>query len=534
MAKRAARAKTEAGDGNLPVEAKALTPQQEIDELSIQPRAQPKAVPETTASVMWFVQSGGDDEIAAWWSEQRDVGLREFWMLPGNDILAGAVSSMVKKFKAMSWVVEGPQRVVGHYQNVLSEAEFGHGWGTLLGKTLTDYLTQDKGAFWELIGRGKPDEAIEGKVLGVAHLDSAACQLTGDPVYPVLYRTPKDKISHKMHATRVVHLVDMPSPNQGMNSIGFCAVSRVIAASNVLLKLAKYKNEKLSDLPQSGLLLFNNLMPTKWEDATANYQRERRRMGQELWTNVMTLFGIDPAHPVSAEFINFAGLPDAFDEREATDIYVNIVALAFGVDVREFWPLSAGPMGTAAETLIMHQKARGKGVGDIVSTLERVVNWKILAPSVSFGFDFRDDEEDRQRAELDKARTETIMSMWQPPKAEGEEMPVTRAELRQMLADNVGDYFKEDFLEVDVTEEVEATDTEREEKQMMRDRFGPRVSMDHKGVVRPLDGRRNGRLAVDEVLTAVEHNYRAGLVEAEDLAEFAMGELLDRRRANGG
>lgn len=478
-----------------------------------------------------------EDEVAPWWSPMRDLNLREFWRQPGNDILQGATSSMTKKFKSMSWVLEGPERVVRQYQPRLANAEFGKGWGRLLDKSLQDYFTQDKGAFWELIGQGDPAGPIEGAVLGLAHLDSALCQLTGDPVYPVLFHNPKSNKPHKLHATRAVHLVDMPSPNELMNDVGFCATSRVIASAQVLLKLAKYKNEKLSDLPPAGLLLFNNIMPSQWEDQKSDYNRERRKLGQETWANVMTFFGLDPSQPVTAEFTSFANLPDQFDERSAIDIYVNIVALAFGVDIREFWPLSAGSLGTAAETLVQHQKARGKGVGEVISTLERAINWKILPPSVSFRFDFRDDEEDAQRADIAKKKIEAIMAMWKPPsqgmQVEGFTPPVSRLEIRQMLADQVA-YFHEDFLEVDVTDNIEASDTDQEEKMWRGLGLGPRLMIDDQGrIKRPSQAAKARRQAigqrVDEVLVMAEKNYRAGAISAEQLAEFALAELMERR-----
>ena len=285
----------------------------EVLDLSIQKRAAPADVPESTSAVWWFVSTTAGD-IAPWWSSQRDQDLREFWMKEGNDILQGAVTSMVKKFRAMNWQLEGPEQKVQEMQDVLSQAEFGQGWGAFIGKTITDYLTQDAGAFWELIGEGDPDGPMEGLPKGVAHLDAGQCQLTGDPVYPVLYRNPKElycpkcgkkfaaagntrqcpddqtqlqHLMHRLHATRVVHLVDMPSPNESMHNVGFCGVSRVIASSYVLLKLAQYKNEKLSDLPQAGLLLLNNILPAQWENITKATRRTAggwaRRSGPISW-----------------------------------------------------------------------------------------------------------------------------------------------------------------------------------------------------------------------------------------------------------
>lgn len=495
-----------------------------LQELSIQKRALPKADSTSLASVFPSSISFGYDRydyyaeslIPPWWSEARDRALRSFIYRPSNDILAGALSSMVKKFKAMNWKIEGPQRVVNRYQRVLTAAEFWQGWSFWLGKVLFDYFTQDKGAFSELIGAGDINGAIEGPVIGIAHLDSQFCQLTGDIEYPVIYNNPKTEHSHRLHTTRVAHFVDMPSPAESMNNTGFCGVSRVIGSSEILLKVNRYKNEKLDDLPEAGLLLLNNIIPEKWNDAKAGYARETRRLGQDHWRNIMTMIGIDPERPPTADFTSFANLPEAFNELETTNLYANIVALAFGVDVREFWPISGGSLGTATESLVMHQKARGKGVGEVIGMIERVLNWKVLPESATFAFDFQDDEEDLLSAEIDEKKTNTIMTMWT-----GDEFsPVTRSEIRQMLADNVN-YFSEEFLEMDIVDDDTATDNE------VSKQFGGLVQIDRKGSVKWLKSRR---LEKPDIMSAVElaaENYKKGLVTAETVAEFALGELID-------
>jgi len=492
-------------------------------DLSIQKRALPKTGDRPSVASMFpgsfsFGRRGDefDSIIPSWWSEARDIALRDFMLRPNNDILIGAVSSMIKKFKAMNWSIKGPERVINRYQRVLTTAEFWQGWAFWLGKILYDYLTQDKGAFSEIIGGGDPTGIIEGPVLGLAHLDSRFCQLTGDIEYPVIFNNPKTENAHLLHTTRVAHFVDMPSPAEGMYNTGFCAVSRVIGSSEILLKINKYKNEKLDDLPEAGLLIFNNVLPKKWEDSKADYNRETRRLGQEHWRNVMTMFNLDPAKPASADFISFANLPDAFNELESTNIYINILALAFGVDTREFWPLSGGSLGTASESEIMHQKARGKGVGEIISMIERILNWKILPDSATFAFDFKDDQEDLLAADIDEKRTDTIMKMWQDDGLG----PVNRFEIRQMLADNVS-YFKDDFLEIDATEEEDATDTE------IAKMFGPLSEIDRKGNIKRIAKRSRLKPALDDAVNLAAENYRKGAITAETVAEFALGELIE-------
>jgi len=358
---------------------------------------------------------------------------------------------------------------------------------------------------------------IVGPVLGIAHLDSQACQLTGDPVYPVIYYNSVTKKPHKLHCTRVVHMVDMPSPNDAMLNVGFCAVSRVLASSSILLKLAKYKNEKLDDLPEAGLLIFNNILPQRWDDARADYRRQREMRGQQYWANVMTFFSLDPAQQASAELLSFSQLPDSFDEMQTTEIYVNILSLAFGVDVREFWPMSAGPLGTGAETTVQHQKAKGKGIGDIISTLEWAINWHILPSSVEFSFDFQDDEEDKLRADIEDVKITSILKMADTvTDALGATVSIaTRDEIRQMLADNT-EYFKDDFLLVDLSDEGTLYDQEKGYKSI--NRWGEwKAKPKRVKLARDLSG----------VIKAAQENYREGKITERDLAEFVISSLVE-------
>lgn len=462
----------------------------------------------------WF---GGPDDgtgIADWWSPGRDEDLRKFWMRPGNDILQGAISSLVKWGTTLPYNLEGPKRRLQQFSYTLAQSEFGQGWSVLISKTLQDYYTQDKGATWELIGGGEPDGILEGPVIGIAHMDAQFVQPTGDPIYPIIYLNPKDGKPHKIHSTRIVRFVDMPSPNELMLGVGFCAVSRVIASSQVLLSLSQYKREKLSDMPEAGLLLLNNVLPNQWEDATSDHQRGRRKLGQELWSNILTLFSIDPAQPATANFVDFASIPEGFDELQSTNIYVNIVALAFGVDPREFWPMTGGALGSARETEVMSQKAKGKGKGDVISMFERAINWHVLPENIDFEFDNQDDQEDQLKAEINDIKVKTIMSMLNTDLIlAGQESPMSVIEIRQALADNVPDYFKEEFLTVDVTDNEELDDTEKAWK------------VDYKGI---LHAPRKKKL-IDNILAMAEKNYREGKCSLDDLIEFYLGEVLDER-----
>ncbi len=400
----------------------------------------------------WFNRSIGDNDIviSPWWSEQRDHDLLIFAYFLGNDILQSAIASFTKKFKSMEWGITGPVRVAKRYQTLLSESNFGNGWGNLIGKTVQTYSMSDKGAFWELIGDGDPMGPIVGPVQGVAYLDNQYCLLTRDIEYPIIYYNSTQESHHKLHRSRVIHFVDSPSPNDLMNDTGFCAVSRVIASSEIMLKLAKYKKERLDDLPEAGLLMFNNVLPDRWENTIAESETDRKQKGSKYWKNILTFFGLDPAQAADAKFINFSKLPEQFDEFKQTEIYLNLLALSFGIDVREFWPKPIGGLGTGTEVSIQHEKSANKGIGEVLSMIERAINWKILPESCEFAFDFIDDTQDLKAATINHEKIKALMRLYD---VDAGRAPVVSAEeMRQMLADNVS-WFHEEFLENDITVE---------------------------------------------------------------------------------
>jgi hypothetical protein len=91
---------------------------------------------------------------------------------------------------------------------------------------------------------------------------------------------------------------------------------------------------------------------------------------------------------------------------------VYALSLGFGVDAREFWPATAAG-ATKADAAIQHLKARGKGIGDLIQTIERALNWWVIGENagVEFKFDYTDDEQDREVADLQQVRITNLTQM---------------------------------------------------------------------------------------------------------------------------
>lgn len=343
-----------------------------------------------------------------WWSPSRDIQLRHFWKK--SDHIAGAVYTMEAKMSAIPMRIVARDESIREYvreadqatEALIAGAQFGDGWATFYEKWTEDLLTQDNGAFAEIIGAGRPDGPIVGKPVTVRHLDSAKCQRTGHPVYPVLY-TAADGKMYKLHYTRVIHKSQMSSTIEEMYGVGFCAVSRAVNIAQNLIDILIYKQEKLGSRPNRAIMVTKGgLAPENIADAfeIVDSQMDSQNLSRYSAIAVVGEAGLPEA---GLEMVDLAKLPEGFDERTAIELGMASVAVAFGMDVRELFPaLQTG--ATRADALIQHLKQRGKGPGQIIQITETLFNAKYLPPRLQMIFDFQDDEEDRQAAETKEVR----------------------------------------------------------------------------------------------------------------------------------
>jgi hypothetical protein len=114
-------------------------------------------------------------------------------------------------------------------------------------------------------------------------------------------------------------------------------------------------------------------------------------------------FFVSPRKEVNLEILDLASIPDGFDLMNETEVYVYTLALAFGVDAREFW--TATQTGaTKADASIQNMKSRGKGLADMITTLEDAINKHLMPADVIFEFDFVDDEHDAETAKSNQVK----------------------------------------------------------------------------------------------------------------------------------
>jgi hypothetical protein len=372
---------------------------------SIQARGRGEA-PGTADVLMLLSQVG--QLLPNWWSRSRDIALRSFWKKV--DTLAGAEYVMQSKISTIPLHVEARDKTIASHvkqadqftTSLLDGSEFGKGWGAFIEPSIEDLTTQDNGMFAEVIGEGEPDGPIIGMPLTIAHLDSARCQRTNDPEFPVIY-TDEDSKRYKLHYSRVIEIAQMPSSNVSMRGVGLCAVSRCVNIAQNFYDILVYKQEKLGSAPKRALgITKGGLTPGHITSALALANEDAKNKNLSRYSQI-ALIGASDLPDAGIDIIDLSSLPDGFNEQESTTLTMAAIALAFGMDARELWPaMSSG--ATKAEALVQHLKQRGKGPGHILESITRALNQKYLPPHLQAIFDFQDDEQDKEVADIKLVR----------------------------------------------------------------------------------------------------------------------------------
>lgn len=328
----------------------------------------------------------------------RDRQLRD--LARKEPVIASAVYAMQAKVQALSFQIMGKgTRAKKYYADLLGKADDEGGSAQLFGKTVYDLLTTDNGAFWELHAPGAKDKPRKSAVQAIYHLDSNQCYRTLDPEFPVVYVNPYFGTWHKLHRSRVVTMTNGVHPSEISRNIGFCAVSRALLATQIMYDIMTYKHEKVSGKFTRALLLLRGVNHKTFAQAVEAAEQVDDSRGFTRYKGIPTLFNID--NEMAGQLLDFASIPDGFDEEKSVATYVYIVAMAFGVDARELYPATVAG-ATRADATIQHLKAQGKGIGNILMTIERAINWHVIGEEVGvkFEFDRTDDEQDKLKEEI--------------------------------------------------------------------------------------------------------------------------------------
>lgn len=355
------------------------------------------------------------DAIPDWnplYPNLRDKQLQRF--AQSETMMAAAKHSLTSRMQTLNYTVNGPDSAKEKAQKLLDAPGFGDSFDMFVGKLSEDLLTADNGGFIEKFGPGRPDGPLAfNQVTGFGHLDSRQCWRTFDPDYPVIYTNPYTNKKHRLHYSRVIMLSDNPVSSEIARNIGFCAVSRALTWARIARDMTTYKGEKISGRFTRALGVISGVTQRQFSEAMEANDETGYGKGWVIYKGIPFLVapGLEAGEKIDIALQDLASIPDGFDAEREMTMYAYILAWAFGVDAREFWPATASG-ATRADAEVQNIKAQRRGIG----SLTQLIEWGIrqcLPESVKFEFDVTDESQEKAQEEVKRAKLQNWSLMVQ-------------------------------------------------------------------------------------------------------------------------
>ena len=353
------------------------------------------------------------DEIPEWGTQikARDRALEKFWKT--EPFMASAITSVAMTRSSLGWKLTGNPKTVDRIQKVLKRSDFGRGWQSLMSKVTISLLTQDQGAFLEIIRpkpqRGRKPESAP--VIAINHLPTSQCTRTGNPLYPVIY-TDKEGRNHKMAWYQVAALSDIPIPGHDNKNLQYCFVSRVLKSAKTMKSISNYYYEKVSGRFGRSIFIASGVSQSDIDDLQTKAELDMNNMGLRNFSSPLIISTLDPTANISVENIDLASVPDGFDFDSMMHNWILLLSVGLGVDYLELSPLQSSSLGSAEQTSSLIQKARVKSLLLFMKIIETaLINAKVIPPNISFQFENSDGDVESHNAEVAYRRAQTRKTM---------------------------------------------------------------------------------------------------------------------------
>lgn len=374
----------------------------------------------------WVAEAG--TTLPPHWSPQRDQELRRF--AKGSDHVSGAINTLRDMATAMDYQivprdpsVRSHHRLATKFENSMknstrSRGNFvAQGWAVGYGPAVQDFYNTDNGFFMAVEGPGKKLEdpllgqsegpLLPGVIPRLIHLDSARCQRTQYPEFPVLY-TDLGGAQFFIHHSRVIVLAGQSDPDSNLLGVGFCAVSRVVGVAQNLIDMSHYKQEKLGSRPKRALLVISG----GGNRQVKAVENQLAKADEAMNNKSLRRFSPIPIVAITKSdgemtLLDLNSIPDGFDERTSTELGYVVLANAFGVDTRQL-AMALGTTGqTKADAVVQHSKMQGKGPATLRQDFKAQLEAKFLPPVLKLVWIHNDDLADKAKAEIAKLRSES-------------------------------------------------------------------------------------------------------------------------------
>lgn len=338
----------------------------------------------------------------------RDRWLQE--LARQESMMAAAIYALKTRGQTLKYKVDGPAAPKKHAEMLLQSPGLGDSYESLTGKIIDDVYTANNGVFVERIAGGDPRSPIgDREILGFAHIDSRQCWRSFDPVFPVIYTNPQTGERHALHRDRVIMAADNVQPNELARGAGFCAVDRTLQWVRIIRDSVIYREEKVSGRFTRAIGWAEGITKDQLRKALNQVDVEDENSDLVVYKKipfVTALTGPGGATSnVKLNLLDLASIPDGFVFKDDVTLYAYVLSFCFGVDAREFWPMTSSG-ATRGDATVQHIKSQGKGIGFLIHLLESIFR-QCVPRTVTFEYDYTDDEQDKLVAELREVKTRT-------------------------------------------------------------------------------------------------------------------------------
>lgn len=355
-------------------------------------------------------------------NRERDVWLNSLWKK--EPYLGGVLNQAVLIDANRGWTITGGRNQVNRYLGIMHNIEGGKGYRWFMKKAALAYRVSDLGSITE-VGR---EGGATGPMRNLWNVDPTKCVLTGDPKYPLKYYPPGGK-EQTWKETDFIRLASMPSIEEQQFDLGFCAMSRAVEITKIMIGIVQVDQERVRAKLPTALLLLQGIDKKQWDDAMNDRLVQMSQLERKYFGSVFTFASI---REIAAQIIPLANLPDNFDRQTFTNLLMYAYALVFGYSPDEFWPVATGALGRGTEAEVQHRKATGKGQAEFTTSFQEALQNE-LPDSILFQFDERDTEGEIMDAQLRQEQVKAINEMY----AGSPEYPglISREEARSLAAE---------------------------------------------------------------------------------------------------
>jgi hypothetical protein len=330
----------------------------------------------------------------------RDAMMAQF--LTTENIAASAVATVASRNAAYTWEITADSDSLREtVTDLLNSADLGRGWEHFAMALGVDYLTQDKGAFVELIRSGDSPTA---PLIGLRHLSARDCWSTGKIEEPVVFRDKNGKV-HRLKWYQVYRLAEQPMQHPIYEGLQFSALSRFIRLAQVNQNITQYIDEKTGGRHSRAIFFVNGVGAKELNSAMSKVQMEADNAGLLRYAPPVVIPTLSDKQPAEVAKIELASLPDGFDQEANMRQYLMALSLALLVDFQELAPLPSGNIGTGSQSDTLDQKSRQKGAALWRKKLAGMMS-AILPPQASFTYTEQDVDEEAVVAENKATRAD--------------------------------------------------------------------------------------------------------------------------------